>query len=222
MDIGQALTNGCKVLRKNPKIFVPAFILAILSTYMQTLAIPEFETIDQIMSWFSWYLPLIILFGLINVFLSGMIIKMTYDASRRRMSLGKAAKFVLSKYIILLLSSIVFGILAVFGFIALIIPGIFITIKLLFFSCAVLIDNKGIVSSLEKSWGITKGNWWNVFALALILGIISFIFGFFAGISTLISQTVYLVLYFLIVLLVTPWVSSSYVFAYLQLRRRKS
>lgn len=215
MEIRKALTYGLEVLKKNPKIFLPAFIIAVLSTYVQVIPVPKES---ELINWFFLFLPITILFGLIGLFLSGMIIRMSYDATRRRVSISEAAKLVLRRYIRLLVSSIVVGIVVVAGLVALIIPGIFLTIQLFFYDYAILIDDNSVVDSLKKSWKIVKGKWWNVFALALILSLFSAVLVFVAGISALVSPIVSLAIYFLVILFMTPWYLSAFTFAYLQLR----
>lgn len=229
MDIGKALTSGFNVLHKNPKIFVPALIMAIISTYMQTIPIPSFTSdsilgvvdLVELMNWSIFFILVAVITGLVNVFLSGMIVRMTYDATRRRLDIGKAANAVLKRYIPLLIASIVFGIIVMLGFVALIIPGIFLSIKLVFFSYAILIDNEDIVGSLKKSWRMVKGKWWNVFALMLIIGLVSIMVGIPVGILVLVSQPLYLIANFLMILFITPWTTATLTFAYLQLSKRK-
>jgi len=229
MDIGKALTSGFNVLRKNPRIFVPALIIAIISTYIQTIPIPSITSdpilgvvdLVALMNWGIFFILVAIITGLVNLFLSGMIVRMTYDATRKKLDINKAANIVLKRYIPLLIASIVVGIIVTAGFIALIIPGIFLSIQLVFFSYAILIDNEDIAGSLKKSWRMVKGKWWNVFALMLIIGIVSLMVGLPVGILVLVSQPLYLIANFFMILFITPWTTATLTFAYLQMRKRR-
>ncbi len=58
------------------------------------------------------------------------------------------------------------------GLIAFIIPGIYLAFKLVFAPISSLVENKGPADALRESWELSKGNWWYLFALFLILGII--------------------------------------------------
>lgn len=228
MDIGKALTSGFNVLIENPKILLPALIMAVISTltstYIGSLSLYPISTGGFGLYDINLFVTLalvVIMTSLINLFLSGMIIRMVYDATRRKLSLSGAAKVVLGKYVTLLISSIVFYIAVIVGVFAFIIPGIFLLIRLLFFEYAILIDNEDVAGSLKKSWRMVKGRWWNVFALVLIIGLISFGLGFFAGILGAFSPILYLIVYFLLILFLSPWVNATLTFAYLQLRGKK-
>lgn len=72
-----------------------------------------------------------------------------------------------------LLASIIRTVIIVAGFILLIVPGIIFAIKLQY--SEYLIVDKGLdaVSSLKKSWEMTKGVKWNLFLLALLLCLIN-------------------------------------------------
>lgn len=72
-----------------------------------------------------------------------------------------------------LLASIVRTVIIVAGFILLIVPGIIFAIKLQY--SEYLIVDKGLdaISSLKKSWEMTKGVKWNLFLLGLLLSLIN-------------------------------------------------
>jgi hypothetical protein len=150
------------------------------------------------------------------LFLGGMIIRMAYDAKRGKPSLGKSARFVASKYITLLVASIISGIIVMLGFVALFIPGIFLGVKLFFVQYGILIGNKGVVSSLKNSWKITKGNWWRVFILMIVFSIVSMLISSVVAISSVLGIITSLVASLLII----PWQLSSFTLAYLQLKKK--
>lgn len=67
------------------------------------------------------------------------------------------------------------------GFLCLIVPGIYLSIRLSFVIYAVVIENRTATDALARSWILTKGYWWQIF-LALIslffpLGLVSGLLG---------------------------------------------
>jgi hypothetical protein len=71
------------------------------------------------------------------------------------------------------------------GFLCLIVPGIYLSIRLSFVIYAVVIENRSATDALSRSWILTKGYWWQIF-LALIalffpLGVVSGLLGSIAG-----------------------------------------
>jgi hypothetical protein len=56
-----------------------------------------------------------------------------------------------------ILAYILFSLIVIIGFCFLIIPGIYLTIRLQFFSAAIVEENCGGIEALKRSWNITKG-----------------------------------------------------------------
>jgi len=224
LKILKALEQGFNVMEKRPVILIPAVIVALLSAYIYYVAemfMTSFLLIDETFVGFSSLASSIalifIISELIGIFLYGMIIKIAAD-SKKRISLGRTAKFVAGKYLRLLVAHIVFGALILIGYIAFIVPGIFLTIKLMFYQYSIIIDNKSVTDSLKKSWNVTKKNWWRVFALMLIISIISAALN---QIAYLFSLKIGAVVLFFVTLFVTAWSISSMTMAYMQLAKKK-
>ncbi|MBI2621451.1 MAG: hypothetical protein HYW63_02275 [Candidatus Levybacteria bacterium] len=66
-------------------------------------------------------------------------------------------------------ASILFGLIVLAGFILLIIPGIYLAIRLQFYSFYIVDKNEGVIDSLQKSWKVTQGNVINLFLFMLLL-----------------------------------------------------
>jgi len=221
MDIGKALSEGFNVLEKHLVIFVPALLISLLTVYSNTFSTEGITTVQQLISWFSFYIPMMIIISLINIFLSAVVILLAFEGrKRKKVSLNRATKKAAKKYLSLLGATILVALAVFAGTIAFIIPGIYLAVKLMFSSYAILIDNKKATDSLKKSWEITKGRWWEVFALLLIIFIIAFAFGFVAGIFEIFSHEAYLIFSFFMYLFLIPWANASILFAYLQIRRK--
>ena len=100
------------------------------------------------------------------------------------------------------------------GFVFLIIF-LFLPVKLIFYIYAILIDEAGIIGSLKKSWSVTKGNWWGVFAICLIFGLL----GGIPAIMDILPPSALFILTFTTGLLVTPMFYSSLMIAYMGLKK---
>ena len=89
------------------------------------------------------------------------------------------------KIINMCLASILYEIVVGIGLMFLIIPGIYLRIRLLFYKQFIVDENAGIVDSLKKSWQLTQGKAMSVFLLIIveiliaIVGLILFGIGFF-------------------------------------------
>jgi len=246
MKIGEAIGRGIRVLKENPIIFVPATLSGILAVVSLSFTAPSPHlSFTEMIRFLLVVLLLITLLLLINLFLNGMIIKMSYDATKGKTSLSGSVKFVARKYGTLLLASIIFGIVVFLGpyivaliisipllilrelrfpamFIPLIGSGIltiFMVIKLLFYGYAILVDGNSAIDSLKKSWNITKGNWWRIFVIVLVFGIPM---GIPAGLSGILPLSASAILTFLVTLFITSWLYSSLTFAYIQLKEAAS
>ena len=60
----------------------------------------------------------------------------------------------------------------VLGFIALIIPGIYISVRLCVVAPAVVVEGHRGMDAMRRSWDLVKDNWWRVLGILLVVGII--------------------------------------------------
>jgi hypothetical protein len=102
--------------------------------------------------------------------------------------LGNSLDRAVSKAVPLVFGSILAGLLSFLASILLIIPGIYVGVKLASTFCAIALENQGTTGGLRYSWNLVKGRWWGVFWALLIGG---FILGFGVGlIVVLVSRVV--------------------------------
>lgn len=151
---------------------------------------------------------------IIPPFISGIIIKYISEEKKERFSWKEIFYFVLNKYFSLAVAYLIYFALSLIGVILLIIPGIFIGIKLIFFSQIIILKNKGIADGLKGSWKVTTGNFWRLLILDVVLFGAYFIFGRIANMfpnSTSIGLSAILDAAFQIL------INSTYTFAFLQL-----
>jgi len=102
--------------------------------------------------------------------------------------LGNSLNRAVSKAVPLVLGTLLAALLSSLAFIFLIIPGIYVGVKLALTPCAIALENQGTTGGLRYSWNLVKGRWWGVFWALLVLGLI---LGFAGGlIVVLVSRVV--------------------------------
>jgi membrane-anchored glycerophosphoryl diester phosphodiesterase (GDPDase) len=107
--------------------------------------------------------------------LSGAMIFYTYRSlTKNPVTVGQAFNQANRRLLQLIGVYIMCVLLVLAGCIALIIPGLYVSYRLMFSSYATVIDNSSVIDSLSSSWELTKGRWWLVFrAFFLIVFIVA-------------------------------------------------
>jgi uncharacterized membrane protein len=96
------------------------------------------------------------------------------------------------------LASLLYSLVVVLGLFLLIIPGIYIALKYLFYSYFLVDKNAGVFESFSKSGEITKGRIWNLFQfevllwLILLAGLLTLFLGLLVAMPTISLATAYL------------------------------
>lgn len=78
-------------------------------------------------------------------------------------------------FVNMLLSSILYGLIVAAGFILLIIPGIYLALRLQFYSFYVVDKNAGVTDSLKMSWDKTRGKVLDLFLFVLLLIVLNIV-----------------------------------------------
>lgn len=87
-----------------------------------------------------------------------------------------------------IVAGLIVGFLVVIGLIFFIIPGIYIGVRLMFFTYYIVDKDAGIIDSIKKSWELTKSGVINLFFFGLILLFINFLGMLFFGIGLAITM----------------------------------
>lgn len=133
-------------------------------------------------------LGIAVLLWIVQIFLSIGITYITLKLGRGEEATWAdlwAKKYLFWRY---LGGSILMGLIVMVGFVLLILPGIWLSIRLQFFTYALVDKDVKILEALRMSWDMTEGNWWNLFAynillsLIVMLGFILLIVGIFVAI----------------------------------------
>lgn len=101
------------------------------------------------------------------------------------------------KIITYLIANILFSIAVCIGMVLLIIPGIYLYLRLQFFTAFIVEEDCGIIESLQKSWNMPQGQTLPLFLLLLtmigtaIVGCILFFVGFFVAVPLIYMMQCY-------------------------------
>jgi hypothetical protein len=94
---------------------------------------------------------------------------------------GDSLRYAAGRFLPLIVCYIVTVIILIPAFIALIIPGIWLSVKLSMAFPALVCEKAGPLRSIGRSWELTKDNWWRVFGTLLVVIILIFVISIALG-----------------------------------------
>lgn len=92
-----------------------------------------------------------------------------------RAGVGESLRYGLGRLLPLIVAYILFTIIFVIGFVALIIPGIWLATKLSMTFPAVVFERKGPFGAIGRSWSLTGGNFWRTLGTLVVVFLIAFV-----------------------------------------------
>lgn len=90
----------------------------------------------------------------------------------QNMTVERAFKVSLPKIVNLFLAVIMVSLIFFVGFLLLIIPGIYLSIRLSFTFYEIAVENCSAIEGIKRSWELTKGHWWFIFGTSLLIGLV--------------------------------------------------
>jgi len=205
IKIGELLKSGFEIVVKRPVLLVLGLFVALPSLFMQE----NITSTTGILGLISF---------LINIYSVGLIVRFLYESVEKRPSWRELNKFVLSKYILLLITFAIYGAMVFVGSLLLVIPGVFLLIRLLLCDYGILLEDDSVIASLKRSWEMTKGNWWRLFTLFFVCILPSIVFSF---LKDLFPSVIFSSISFLITIFVFVWSQSTFILVYLELKKIK-
>ena len=199
LTLGEVISKTFEVFRRDFAKYIVLFavvevIIGVITALAQHAFVlptpPPNPTPQQLFSWFSGFLGALIplvasIFIVTAVFFpiaQGSAIKLASEQiEKARADLGASVRFAASKLIRIWALSIVVGIIVILGFIALIVPGIILTIMFSLAFPVLLIENKGVFDSMRRSRELVGHRWLKTFGVYFVLGIIVVVASFIAG-----------------------------------------
>lgn len=169
----QALTKSNQFYVKNIfKIINTCVFSLLLVSVLSSYSVNNNENSSLILTFIT---------ALLQVHLTGVLILVIADISNNSFQ-STINYYIKSLYYILPLFcvSILMALAIVFGFLAFLLPGIFILGKLIFAQYFVILRGKGVFESLELAWNLDSSRAWNigitVFSLMLLGGVVIILF----------------------------------------------
>ena len=93
----------------------------------------------------------------------------------KRVTVNEAFQQAKIRFFQLFLVNLIYGLLLLTGLIALIIPGLYISYRLMFSSYHTVIYNYSPIKSISSSWELTKGRWWLLFRATSLLLVVTIV-----------------------------------------------
>lgn len=158
---------------------IPNIILSFISAQMLERAVSSGNSFAM----FSpSYLIMNFLIGLLPILLQAAVIHTTVEAMASRTSdFGSSLSVALRSFLPLLILSIILSIAYTIGLMLLVVPGlILMTLWVVAVPCLV-VEKTGIFGSLGRSFDLTEGQRWRIFALMVIAFIAMIIAGLIVG-----------------------------------------
>ena len=198
LSIEETLKEAFKLYSENfASLFMPMLIASLVTGSFSILIVKYAESMPEVgpsispeiamnklWSYMIGLLGVSLVVGIISLVVGciaeGICVKFAADIiEEKNPSLEESFNFTVYKLFSLLAADIVVAILTFLGFIALIVPGIIITIMFSLVIQTIMIEDAGVLESLSRSRKLVSNRWLKTFALLLIIylivGIVSFI-----------------------------------------------
>ncbi|MDO8185372.1 hypothetical protein Q5424_06815 [Conexibacter sp. JD483] len=190
IDPGAVIDRAFRIYREHA---APLLIAAVLVFFVTAIASYVFD------SGVSVFIALAIT-AIAQLFFQGVVAKLVEDVRDGTLdsSLGGLFSSVTPVIGPLIGVALLGGVAIFFGFLLLIVPGLFLLTIWAVVAPAVVLENRGL-DAFSRSQQLVKGNGWQVFTVILIIWLLTFVVGFVAGIIGAVGGDVLRVLLSLVV-----------------------
>ena len=199
LDLDDVITRTFRLFKRDfwkyLLVFLPVqAVIGVLTTLVKgTLVVPTLPTTatpQQALNFLPGLYEALILQIIVTTIITWLFGSIAYGTTikfasevlqKDQAKLRESLSFAFSKLLPILAVSLVTGVLIGLGIIALIVPGIILAIMFSLTLQAVVIENPGILGSLERSRKLVANRWLKTFGFLLIFGIIGAIGAFVAN-----------------------------------------
>jgi hypothetical protein len=120
------------------------------------------------------FLVLLFLVGLLSFYFKATLIRVEDDISSDRVGgCCDAYRVAFLKFPTYFVASLVFLFVVMVGLVLFVIPGIYLSVLLMFFLFSILVDGDDVMASIKRSARIVWGNWWRTMIILLVVGFIN-------------------------------------------------
>lgn len=156
-------------LRENWLLFFLIYLVAGIWSVFEVITEPDFNSAT--ISTFEWVLYLAAV-AIATVFVVLMSIALTYAMAGTATSVKTAYGMALKNFWRYILLSILSVVLVTVSFLLLIVPGIIVSVWIVFAYFVLLLENEGAIASLKRSREYVRGHWWGVFVRLAVLSLV--------------------------------------------------
>lgn len=196
LSVGEILDAGFRLLRYRFGtlmlcVLVPVVPLTIVATILQA---STDENAFDLNSTTTSDSGSAVVGALLGAFLQGAAIALGVAACIKvisaaylgdRAGVGDSLRYGMSRILALMGAYVLVTLILIPSFIALIIPGIYLAIKLAVTFPAVIVERAGPGTAIGRSFNLMRGNWWRAFAVVVVVFLIEIVINF-AVVSVLI------------------------------------
>jgi hypothetical protein len=171
-DIGRVIQRTMALVGRN---FIPFFVLALVLTGIPSLvlqlAMPTDPTAVQQAP--GVYITSIIIGALVSI-ATGVILQGTLtrasvdDLSGKGVQLGAAVSNAVALILPLIGLGLLVGLGIAVGFLALVVPGIFLALCWMVASPVMVVEKLGVIASMQRSMALTQGHRWAILGLIVL------------------------------------------------------
>ncbi len=171
-DGPRSIWRGFSALRKRQLIlpFAGFFVMYLLYGLLLSGSVSSALSTGAVATNTIFALSGFLAITIISAFLGGLII---YYYASKNQSLWSGISYVTKRFPTLFVVVLSTGVLTILGFVALIVPGIFFSVKFMFAQQEVMIRDKGVVESIKSSYRSSKGRFWPQFSLIFVVAALS-------------------------------------------------
>ena len=164
IQVGDVLSRGVNLIRKNPELMIPQAIVLVLSLATDAVGASTLSLIRIALSIVTGVVSIIVIGtypSMVQAVLGGGQISVTD-------SMGKA----FHKFWTLLFAGILIGIIVALGFVALIVPGIIFITWYAYAVPAIMLEDKGVLAGMGASKAFGRDKKWSTFSIGIVLAIV--------------------------------------------------
>ena len=181
-SIGHTLDAGFKLYYVSFKRVLALSILASLSVAVPALAAvlaaPMFAGVDQAPG--NAFIAAIVIGVLVAVtfylwFYLAAMCRIGGIAYGQNLSLGACLGTGLRRLIPVILASLLYGLAMMGGFMLLVIPGLILSMSMMFFALCIVLEGDGILESLRHSHRLVWGNWWRTAIIGTVVFVVYYV-----------------------------------------------
>lgn len=155
-----------QTLKKNINLFammIGVYVIYYIAQYASVAIFGRLSPISSLMSFVFSVISLVLELGSIN-----LILKVIDNKNAQIADLYKYPNLAM-KVLKTFITSFLYGLMVVGGLILLVVPGIYLAIRFMFFSYYIVDKDAGIVDSLKMSWKLTDKAVVNLFLFDLLI-----------------------------------------------------